>query len=160
MLHAKSVFKTYTTVDFLNYIDYSKELAIRELEREVGFKPYQGKHNESRFTKFHQNYYLVKKFGFQKRRAHLASLVISGQLEREAALKEMEKPIYTTFLEEEEEVEYIIKKLSISKDEFNSIMAMKPYKLSDFSSDQVLHQKIKPFTSKIRRFIFGEKIIR
>jgi N-acetyl sugar amidotransferase len=152
----KSVFKTYATVDLLNYIDYSKDFAISELEKEVGFKPYKGKHNESRFTKFHQNYYLVKKFGFQKRRAHLASLVISEQLERTKALQEMEKPIYSSHLEEEEEVEYIIKKLYISKDEFDDIMKMEPFKITDFSSDQVLHQKIKPITSKIRKFVFGE----
>lgn len=156
----KSIFKTYKTVDLLNYIDYSKEMAIKELQEKVGFKPYAGKHNESRFTKFHQNYYLVKKFGFEKRRAHFASLVISGQMSREDALAQMNLPIYNSKFEEEEEIEYIIKKLAISRKEFDQIMSMNPLHVTDFASDQILHQKIKPFTSKIRKFIFGEKVLR
>ena len=49
------------TVRPLNYMDYNKSKALAELKR-IGFKPYPGKHGESIFTKFFQDYYMPKKF--------------------------------------------------------------------------------------------------
>src|SRR5690606_13365485 len=53
----------------LNYIPYDKSEAVAELSR-TGWRPYGRKHGESRFTKLFQNYYLPKKFGYDKRRPH------------------------------------------------------------------------------------------
>jgi hypothetical protein len=44
-----------------------------------------GKHYESRWTKFFQSYFLVRRFGYDKRRAHLASLVVTGEMDRAEA---------------------------------------------------------------------------
>ena len=76
------VMKRLTVHRPLNYFAYDKETARRELESEYGWIDYGGKHHESRFTKFYQEIYLPRKFGFDKRRLHLSSLIVSGQLTR------------------------------------------------------------------------------
>ena len=71
-----------------------KSLALDELKGKIGYKPYRRKHGESLFTKFFQNYWLPEKFGFDKRKPHLSSLIASGQISRQSALDEMHKPLY------------------------------------------------------------------
>lgn len=105
----------------LNYMHYNKDEAKKILMEDYGWRDYGGKHYESRFTKFFQGYYLVKRFGYDKRRAHLASLIVSGQMSREDALKEMETQPYP--LEDlAEDILFIRKKLGFSEKEFQEIM--------------------------------------
>lgn len=79
----------------LDYINYNREIAIKTLEMKYGFKPYGEKHCENIFTWWFQNYYLFEKFGFDKRKAHLSSLIMSGQMTREQAFVELDKdPVY------------------------------------------------------------------
>lgn len=73
----------------LNYIDYSKKMAIEVLEREFGWKYYGGKHYESRFTKFFQEIYLPQKYGWNKMRDHISSLIVGGEMTREEGLCEL-----------------------------------------------------------------------
>lgn len=153
-------FKKYIIVDLLNCFEYSKDEALKTLQEKVDYTDYGGKHNESRFTKFHQNYFLVRKHGFEKRRAHIASLVITGLLTREKALHILSKPIYNNLLEEKEEVEYIAKKLGITEAEFHHTLAVPELSLDDFTSGQKLHKELKPYLdtffrmgSKIKRFL-------
>ncbi len=124
--------KKFVIVDLLNCLNYSKDEALRILKEKVDYKDYGGKHNESRFTKFHQNYFLIKKYGFEKRRAHLASLVISGLMNREQALVILKKPVYETPQQETEDVEYIAKKLGLGLAEFDSILKEEPRRLEFF----------------------------
>jgi N-acetyl sugar amidotransferase len=109
-------------VSILDYLDYDKEKAKKILIKELCWKDYGGKHNESLITKFHINYILPTKFGNDKRRAHLSSLIMAGQISRHQALIELEKPQY-----EEEQMhtdkEYVLKKLGFSESEFDKIMA-------------------------------------
>ena len=66
----------------LNYVPYFKEPAMQELVERFGWQRYAHKHYESRFTRFYEGYWLPKKFGFDKRRAHFSSLIVTGQLSR------------------------------------------------------------------------------
>lgn len=127
--------KKIQSIRFLNLIDYNKKEAMELLQKEYGWRYYGGKHYESRFTKFFQSYYLPTRFGFDKRKAHLSSLIVSGQLTREEALVELSKPLYNDF-ELEEDKEYIRKKLDLSADEFNEILTqpLKTYK--DYPSNE------------------------
>lgn len=75
----------------LDYFGYDREEAINILVEKYGYKPYGEKHCESVFTWWFQNYYLFEKFGFDKRKAHLSSLINSGQMTREDALRELQK---------------------------------------------------------------------
>ena len=70
----------------LNFMPYDKEQAIQELESKIGWRSYGRKHGESIFTKFFQNHYLPMKFGYDKRRPHLSSLIVSGQMSRVQAM--------------------------------------------------------------------------
>jgi hypothetical protein len=75
----------------LNYIPYDEEEAMRILEKDYGWRYYGGKHYESRWTRFFQGFYLPHKFGYDKRKAHLASLVLAGQMSRDTAFKELKR---------------------------------------------------------------------
>lgn len=123
-------------IALLNYMDYGKAEAIRVLERDYGWRYYGGKHYESVFTKFYQGYILPKKFGVDKRRAHLANLVGSGELTREEALAELAKPAYPPE-QVEEDYEYVIKKLGFSREEFERIMNAAPVPHTDYPTERV-----------------------
>ena len=91
--------------------------AIQLLSEKYDWVYYGGKHFESCWTSFFQSYFLPEKFGYDKRRAHLASLIVSGQLMREEELKELEVPPYNKDTIEED-IEFISKKLSLTNQEF------------------------------------------
>jgi N-acetyl sugar amidotransferase len=110
------------TVSLLDYLDYHKEEALALLKSELGYEPYRGKHHESVYTRFFQSYILPIKFGFDKRRAHLSALVMSGQISREAALEDLQKPIMPMDQIKEDRV-FVIKKLGITEAAFEQIMA-------------------------------------
>lgn len=112
---------THKRIDILNYIDYNKSEAMKILENELGWRYYGGKHYESIYTRFYQGYILPEKFGYDKRRCHLSSLICSGEITREQALKELEKPTYSPIMQEEDR-EYVVKKLELSDEEFESIL--------------------------------------
>ena len=95
----------------LEFINYSKDAAKDLLINELGWRDYGGKHFESIFTKFFQAHYLPAKFGYDKRLAHLASLVTSGQMTREEAKGELQKPLYD-IQGLEEDCAYWVKKLA------------------------------------------------
>lgn len=139
----------------LELINYNKEDAKKFLMREYGWRDYGGKHYESKFTQFFQAYYLPEKFGFDKRRAHLASLIASGQLTREEALTEMEKPLYDP-VKLEQDLEYVIKKLNLSPKEWGEIMNKKPKTEYDYKNQIKLVARILSILSlagSLRRFI-------
>jgi len=126
--------KGMRTVRMLNYLPYEKEKAKALIQSELAWRNYGGKHYESIFTRFFQAYYLPVKFGYDKRRAHLSSLIVSGQLSRIQALEEMEKPPYDEQALLEDKA-YVAKKLGISGVEFDKIIAQPPKSYQDYPSD-------------------------
>lgn len=120
-------------VDILNYIDYVKSDALIVLERELGWRNYGGKHFESIYTRFYQGYILPKKFGFDKRKTHLSSLICSGEITREVALRELEKEPYPVALQNEDR-EYVISKFGLTEADFEAIMSAPPRSFWDFPS--------------------------
>lgn len=133
--------KRMRVIRILNYLPYDKEKAIEMLETQMGWRYYGGKHHESRFTKFFQAYYLPTKFGFDKRRAHLSSLVLAGQKSRQQALSEMEKPLYDES-DLARDRDFVLKKLGLSDNEFSSLMAAPNKTYLDY-----------PNQAKTRRFL-------
>lgn len=114
-------FKGMKIVQPLNLIPYRKEDAIKTLNERFGWQPYENKHFESVFTRFYEGYWLVKKFGFDKRRAHFSSLILTGQLSRDEALERLSRPPYDEALAIQD-LEYVAKKLGLSKNEFIELM--------------------------------------
>jgi len=120
-------------VRFLDYFTYIKSTAKKLIEEQLSWRDYGDKHYESIYTKFYQAYILPTKFGFDKRKAHLSSLICSGQLTREQALEIVQKELYPA-KDLQEDREYVIKKLGISQDEFHDIMALPPKTFWDYPS--------------------------
>lgn len=108
-------------VNYLNWMPYVKDEIKQLLQKELGWKDYGGKHYESIWTRFYQGYILPVKFGVDKRKAHLSTLICSGQMTREQALEEMKNPPY-----EESQLkidkEFVLKKLELTEEAFNTIM--------------------------------------
>lgn len=97
----------------LNLVPYIKKDAEDELGRRFGWRRFQHKHHESRFTRFYEDYWLPRRFGFEKRRAHFSSLIMTGQMTREEALERISRPeMDEHFLTQE--FEYVAHKLGLS----------------------------------------------
>jgi N-acetyl sugar amidotransferase len=104
----------------LNLIPFVKSDAEDELERLFGWQRFQHKHHESRFTRFYEDYWLPRKFGFEKRRAHFSSLIMTGQMTREQALERISQPeMDEHFLQQE--FEYVANKLDLKVNELQAI---------------------------------------
>jgi N-acetyl sugar amidotransferase len=125
------------TIQVLNYIPYSKQMAKDIITKELDWKDYGGKHFESVFTKFYQIYILTKKFGVDKRKAHLSNLICSWQITKEAALQELALPLYdeTDIINEKA---YVLKKLDLSEKEFDQYMQEKPRSHTEFKTEKKL----------------------
>jgi N-acetyl sugar amidotransferase len=106
----------------LDFGAYNKIDAKVELLKEYDWRDYGAKHCESRFTKFYQEIYLPRKFHFDKRRLHLSSLIVSGQLSREQALIELDTPISTPH-QIRHDIKFIAKKLGITVAELDALIS-------------------------------------
>lgn len=132
----------------LNYIDYNRNQALNELYENCGFEYYGSKHLENTLTKFIQVYWFYNKFNVDKRKSHLSSMIISNQMDRTEALKELEKPLYNAD-EIQGEIDYILKKLDISRQKFNEIMRKDPNSHSNFKTSRYIKLR-KPLLRLIR----------
>lgn len=121
----------------LDHVPYLKDHAMRELTELYGWQSYEHKHHESRFTKFYEGYWLPVKFGFDKRRAHYSSLILTGQMDRDEALDRLSRPAYD---EEtiEREFEYVANKLAISVEELRELQQGPNKSFRDYKSNMPL----------------------
>lgn len=108
------------------------------------------------FTKFFQNYWLPFKFGYDKRKPHLSSLIMSGQMTRENALKELEKPLYDEG-ELFEDKEYIAKKIGVSDEDFEKTLQMPSHSYTDFPNMYIKYKRMKKIQSFVSN-ILGKRI--
>lgn len=121
----------------LNLIPFIKEDAEQLLNEKFGWEKFQHKHHESRFTRFYEDYWLPQKFGFHKRRAHFSSLILTGQMTREAALERISKPeLEVQFLDKE--FEYVANKLDITVQELRNIFDGKNKTFNDYKNKRFL----------------------
>ncbi len=130
----------------LNYLPYSKELAIATLRDEYGWRAYPQKHFESRFTKFFEGYWLPTRFGYDTRKVQFSSLILTKQLTREAALEWLKEPAYDPETIDDE-FAYIAKKLGITVAELRHYHSMPLKSFRDYRNQEAL-------------FNFGARILR
>ena len=136
----------------LNFVPYVKKDAERELSRLFGWEKFQHKHHESRFTRFYEDFWLPKRFGYDKRKAHFSSLIMTKQMSRDEALERLSKSeMDENFLLKE--FEYIANKLNMTAENLSSLfqLPLKTYK--DFKNKRWLIRG----GAKIMRFIGKEK---
>lgn len=120
----------------LNSVPYFKEQAMHELVDRFGWQRYAHKHYESRFTRFYEGFWLPTRFGYDKRRAHFSSLILTGQLSRVDALEKIDKPAY----DEEtvaQDFEYIATKLGLSVAELRALLEIPKKTYQDYKNDMV-----------------------
>jgi hypothetical protein len=96
---------------FLDYFEYRKSSVLQQLQGEFGYKPYPFKHYESVFTRFYQGLILPEKFGVDKRRLHLSTLVMNGEIPRNEALKGLEGIAYENERLLKQDIRYFLKKM-------------------------------------------------
>lgn len=133
----------------LNLIPYDRAQALTELQERTGYRPYRDKHGESRFTLFFQGHLLPTRFGYDKRRAHLSSLILSGQIVREQALAMLAEPVFPP-RRLEEETRFIRKKLGLSEAEWAGIMNASRRSHADFPNGEAALQELREIDGRIR----------
>lgn len=117
----------------LNLVPFFKTDAEDELEKLFGWKRFQHKHHESRFTRFYEDYWLPRRFGYEKRRAHFSSLIVTGQMTRDAALDRLLQPeMDEHFLKQE--FEYVAHKLGISVHELQEVFDLPKKTYKDYKN--------------------------
>jgi len=138
--HWHQLFGRITQTSILNYVPYNKVAVKQRIIDELGWRDYGGKHYESIFTRFYQGYILPTKFGIDKRKAHLSDLIFAGQITKEAALAELQRPICDP---EQLKIdrEFMLKKLGLSETEFTALMQLPTRRHDDFDVESSLFER-------------------
>jgi len=139
----------------LDYLDYNQDVARQELEKIYGWRHYGPKHSESRFTKFHQEVFLPRKLGFDKRRLHLSCLIVSGQITRDAALAELEIPALSE-RQAARDTRFVAKKLGMELAELESLIEAPLVSHDSYDSDKQFTDKLLWVRTKVRA-LMGER---
>ena len=143
-------------IRLLNYIPYSRNSAIQEMNASCGWKPYGHKHGESQFTRLFQNDFLLRKFGYDKRRPHFSSLIVSGQMTREEALNSLAQPLYIP-QELAEDISYVCNKLDITQTEFCQFLSLPNRHYSEFPNWDRRYSRLKKMQALIER-VTGKRV--
>ena len=143
--------KGIKSVYLLNYVPYSKAAAMETLRKEFHWTYYGGKHYESKYTGFIQAYYLFEKFKIDYRVATFSSQICAGAISRDEALKELAKKPYDD-LKIDQEVHYLCKKLGISRNEFDAIMAAPPKSYKDYPNNEKFLQFLYSAYRKLKEY--------
>jgi len=139
----------------LNFMHYDKDDAMRYLVEEVGYKEYGRKHGESIFTRFFQNHYLPAKFGYDKRKPHLASLINAKQLSRDEALKILQEPLYDE-IELKEDLVFVAQKLGITVEELQSYISEEGRSYKEYSNWDRGYRRLKAIQKKLEKLLGRE----
>jgi N-acetyl sugar amidotransferase len=136
-------------IDFLDYVDYFKPTCLEELQREIGYRPYPYKHYESIFTRFYQGYLLPEKFGVDKRRLHLSTLICSGQMTREEASALLMESPYADPDDLKSDIDYFLKKMNWTEPELQIYLDRKPVPHDQFPSEFMVAKKLNATYKKV-----------
>lgn len=152
-------FKLYFLIPFIykirvikpfNYLGYDKEKATQILVDKVGYKPYKYKHGESVWTRFFQDYMLVNKFDFDKRKTHLSAQMLINLISKDEAREILKTPAYN--MEHfQHDSDYIARKLEITPNEFKSYLRHKGLDSNFFLSNNNIYKVLKKLQSLIER---------
>ena len=142
-------FKRIRLISLLDLIDYDKRAAMKTLEDELGWTNYGGKHHESIFTRFYQQYILPEKFGVDKRKAHLSSLICAGQVTRSEALDELARPPHNPDMIEADKA-YVTKKLGMSPEALDAYIQAPRRSHYEYPSEQTYLRALSRLKGKLR----------
>lgn len=129
-------------IAFLDYIDYKKDEALAVLTRDYGYKPYAYKHYESVFTRFWQGYMLPAKFGYDKRKPHLSTLIMTGQMTRDEAADRMRQIAYPSQKDLDSDRTYFLKKMGWSEEKLVDYLARPEVRHDAYPSEAALWERL------------------
>ncbi len=138
-----------------DFVPFDRGQVETLIANELGWRPYGAKHFESLYTKFFQGYLLPRKFGFDKRRAHLSSLICAGQLTRDRALNMLQAPSLAPE-EESPMLDYVAKKMRISRAELDAICRQEPRTYSDYPNSET--SGLVKMAKRVHRLFGGNSI--
>ena len=151
-----SAFRKIKSVYPYYYLDYNKKSAQQFLQEKYDWEYYGGHHYENLFTRFVITYWLYEKFGIDKRKITLSAQIISGEISREEALSQLSHKPYT---EEEKRIflDFILKKLDLSQDDFEKLMSMPNKTFLDYPSYYKYVDNLNRFSKPLVKMIFFQK---
>lgn len=129
-------------LSFLDYFEYEKKHALEILEKEYQYKPYPYKHYESIFTRFYQGYILPKKFGIDKRKMHLSTLILTNQITREEGAALLSQSPYPSEEQLNEDIVYFLKKMKWTMEDLEKYITQPRVEHSEFPSEKKMWNKL------------------
>ena len=129
-------FSKIKRIRYLDTIEYSKEKALDYLIDKYDYTPYPYKHYESIFTRFYQGYILPNKFNIDKRKIHLSTLIMTGQLTRREALMKLNESPYPDEEQLLVDLNYVLNKLDFDKTDFYNYMQRNPQSHYKYKTDK------------------------
>ncbi|HRH49714.1 MAG TPA: N-acetyl sugar amidotransferase [Panacibacter sp.] len=142
--------KKTETISLLNYLPYNKKEVKKIITEELGWRDYGGKHYESVFTRFYQGYILPIKFGIDKRKAHLSTLIFSGQITKEVALQELQEPIYDPILLIDD-MDFVLKKFNLTPETFKALILLPRKEHNEYAYRKGIFWEEYPFLKPIQK---------
>lgn len=136
----------------LNSMPYIKAEARQLLMDRFGWQPYPQKHFESRFTRFYESYWLTERFGYDVRKVQFSSLIVTGQMTRDEALAELQKPPYDAETIGQE-IEFVANKLDITVDELMGYMTLPKKTYRDYRNQEEIYR----FGARVLRLLGVER---
>ena len=122
--------KRIRQIPFLNYYFYDKKSAQKILTNHLEWEYYGGHHYENSYSHFAFGYYTYQKFGIDKRKVSLSGPVRMGEISLEEAKSQLKEPPKV----DSEIVDYTIKKLGLSKREFEELFNLPPKSFHDYKT--------------------------
>lgn len=147
----RKYFSSVVKITPLNYLDYNLEQALKELQLFSNYTYYGGKHYESILTRFLQCYYLPVKYGFDKRKSHFSSLIVSGQMTRSEAIEKLSQSAYLSQEMLENDMTFLADFVGISKNEFEALINLPPKLHSDYPCSVL--NKLAPVARYFRKYL-------
>jgi N-acetyl sugar amidotransferase len=149
--HYKDIyFHGFTWESIIDLLPYSKSNVEELLKKEYGYQSYPYKHYESIFTRFYQGYILPQKFGVDKRKNHLSTLLLNGEITREMALQILTENPYPSMEDLQRDTEYFLKKMNWTAPQLTDYLNRPPASHYDFNTDE----KFLKYFRKIDHFIY------
>jgi N-acetyl sugar amidotransferase len=138
------------------YLDYQKKTAQYFLQKEFNWEYYGGHHFENIFTRFAISYWLYEKFAIDKRKITLSAQILSKEIEREEAINILSSKPYNDS-EKSNMLEYVLKKLDLSYEEFENLMKAPPKSFYDYPSNYKLIDSLNYFSMPFLKRVFIHK---
>jgi len=138
------------------FLDYQKNKAQDVLKSIYDWEYYGGHHHENVFTKFAISYWLFEKFHIDKRIISLSAQILSGEIKKSSAIEELKiKPYDPEIIDKD--IDYILKKLDLTKAEFNLHFHAQNRSFDDYPSYYPFISKFSKISKPLLKIILPNK---